>query len=431
METLPVEVKAIICGFLPQQDAGTLRRVCKEFASIAARYSHKRLLVNISPAHINKIASIGNAPHLANHVHLLSIDCNALVAWRNQPYTWEDFKERYEVDIATVLGAPRLTENQLQNEFQNHKEFVASTKVLWKRLDTTLSSVFQHLPQLREIELGNKFAKQGAENPWQMRNAQEAIIEANRLVMPEPMTKTVRLAQVYKALVRSAGDLPANLEKITIEISTSAKPLLPLAPRIRQSLRTLDMRGLRKLGQNIDLPFLSYQNLENLTLTGCAVNLRSNNHFTTISLCHGPQMSSLKHVFLKTLRVGRKNLLKFLKLGKDTLELVKLENLKIDEKIWDHVYIRSRYEENIQVALILGAETIVVPQAPDSVVYRHWCRTDRTKPEQCLIKSLCKAYMALVDSDGVPRIDSAVADICKKRFCTNSPEFNLPFPEKG
>lgn len=103
----------------------------------------------------------------------------------------------------------------------------------------------------------------------------------------------------------------------------------------------------------------------------------------------------------------------------------------IDQKIWDEIFVRSRYEDSTQVALIMGAEAIVIPQGPDSVAYRHWCRMNGTKHEECLIKSLFDTYLILADSDELPHIAPAMTDICKMRFCEGSPGFHLLCPDKG
>ncbi|KAI0153342.1 hypothetical protein BJ166DRAFT_616515 [Pestalotiopsis sp. NC0098] len=379
MEKLPAEVKSMICGLLPQQDAATLRLTSKEFAHIGARHSHRRLIVNISPAHVNKITNIGNAQHIANHVHHLAIDCNALVPTSNGVKTWEDFVEYHEHSVRSHIGASELNAKQQKQRYQDHVDYVTKNAELWKHLNETLREIFQYLPRLKKVEIGDHFVEQNSMEPWKTRDAGDIITRANRLSMRDQYSRKVWTKQVHNSIAHIAGELPATVDEITLTFPGNARTMtplsqgsvlglkiLPLAPGIKQSLKTLELRQVGKLGNHFELPFHAFENLQNLTLIGSTMKLHPINQFCIVPLCNGTPLRALREVVLHSVQVDREDLLEFLK-GAKALKWVELQRCQIGAKTWANLYAQVGHRNKGKQGLVMGAELVATPNARDKV----------------------------------------------------------------
>lgn len=343
MDKLPAEAKDMICGFLSYKDAATFRLVCKEFASIGARRSHKKLIVNITPGHMDRLHNIAGTHVLRNNVEHVAIDSNLLHYYR--PATCDlDCYIEYCIrsrDLDAPMIAPITTEYQIREAFDKLTIYKEGMEILWAggNLVPTLQTIVDIFPRLKKLEIANRLCDRDEEDTSKLRDFKKAIMRVNGLSRPEALYR-----------LQHQNDLNDALSQV----------------RLRPSLQTLTTTWFRIPTR----PFHDLQNLRTLELIAPTHYLT---HKPLQSMRFGNDLprGTLVNLRIEGVIINRSDFLEFLDANQKSLKRVHVRACKIDRTFWDCLYayltLTSRPE-----AFIMGADYVPSSWSTGACIHRHF-----------------------------------------------------------
>ncbi|KAK6223350.1 hypothetical protein LQW54_000467 [Pestalotiopsis sp. IQ-011] len=339
MDKLPAEAKDMICGFLSYKDAATFRLVCKNFALIGARRSHKKLIVNITPGRMDRLHNIAGTYVLRNNVEHVAIDSN-LLQYYGSATTDLDAHIEYHVR-SRGLDARMITKQQLQEAFDKITIYNEGIEILWdgNNIVLTLQTIVGIFPRLKKLEIAHRLRDRDEEDTFKLRDYKQAIMRVNGLTMPETLYRLTRQNELNDAL--SQVRLRASL----------------------QSLTTTLFRIPRR-------PFHDLRNLRTLELTSLTYPII---HKPWQSMRFGADLpqGTLANLRIEGVNINRSNFLQFLDANQKSLKCVHIRACKIDWTFWDCLYACLALTPRPE-AFTMGADYVPSSWATGACIHRHF-----------------------------------------------------------